>query len=247
MSIHSCYVLVFNCKVMKPVCFIGARGGSKGVPRKNIRLLAGKPLIAYTIESALNSKIFSHVVVSTEDKEIASVAKKFGAEVPFMRPKKLATSSAGMADVMIHGINELQSSGYDFDIFVNRDCTVPFIQNKDIKGAINLLKKTKCDEVVGVYRQHLNPYFNMMEIGSKGYLELSKRNGKRPKGRQQAPIVYQLNGLFVFDVNELLKYKEPLLPKTLPYEIPVETALMIDTEMEFRIAELIVKNNLLSI
>ena len=93
---------------MKPICFIGARGGSKGVPRKNIRLLAGKPLIAHTIESALNSKIFSHVIVSTEDKEIAKVAQKFGAKVPFMRPKRLATSTAGMVDVMIHGINELQ-------------------------------------------------------------------------------------------------------------------------------------------
>jgi len=231
---------------MKPICFIGARGGSKGVPRKNIRLLAKKPLIAYTIESALNSKIFSHVVVSTEDKEIAKVAKKFGAEVPFMRPKKLATSSAGMVDVMIHGIKKLRSLGYDFDIFVNRDCTVPFLQNKDIKGAINLLRKTKCDEVVSVYKQHLNPYFNMMEIGPKGFLELSKKKGKRPRGRQEAPVVYQLNGLFVFDVSKLLKFREPILPKTLPYEIPVETGLMIDTEIEFRIAELIVQKKLLA-
>lgn len=230
---------------MKPICFIGARGGSKGVPRKNIRLLAGKPLIAYTIESALNSKNFSHVVVSTEDKEIAKIAEKFGAEVPFMRPKKLATSSSGMADVMLYGIKKLRALGYDFDIFVNRDCTVPFIRNKDIKGAINLLRKTKCDEVVGVYRQHLNPYFNMMEIGPKGFLELSKKKGKRPKGRQEAPVVYQLNGLFVFNVDKLLKYKEPLLPKILPYEIPVETGLMIDTEIEFRLAEMIVKNKLL--
>ena len=232
---------------MKPICFIGARGGSKGVPRKNIKLLAGKPLIAYTIESALNSKIFSHVVVSTEDKEIAKVAKKFGAEVPFMRPKKLATNSTGMIDVLIHGIKKLRVLGYDFDIFVNRDCTVPFIRSKDIKGAINLLNKTKCDEVVTVYRQHLNPYFNMMEIGPKGFLELSKKKGKRPKSRQEAPVVYQLNGLFVFDVNKLMKFKEPLLPKTLPFEIPVETGLMIDTEIEFKIAEIIVQNKLLTI
>jgi CMP-N-acetylneuraminic acid synthetase len=232
---------------MKPICFIGARGGSKGVPRKNIRLLAGKPLIAYSIESALNSKIFSHVVVSTEDKEIAKIAQKFGAEVPFMRPKKLATSSAGMVDVMIHGINKLQKLGYDFNIFVNRDCTVPFLRSKDMKGAINLLKKTNCDEVVGVYKQHLNPYFNMMEKGKNGFLELSKKNGKRPTGRQEAPVVYQLNGLFVFNVQKLLKFREALLPKILPYEIPVETGLMIDTEIEFKIAEMILKNKILSI
>ena len=81
---------------MRPICFIGARGGSKGVPRKNIRKIAGKPLIAYTIESAINSGIFSSVIVSTEDKEIAKIAKKYGAEIPFIRPKKLSTDNAGM-------------------------------------------------------------------------------------------------------------------------------------------------------
>ena len=128
---------------MKPICFIGARGGSKGIPKKNIKLIAGKPLIAHTIESALNSKIFSHVIVSTEDKEIAKIAQKFGAEVPFVRPKKFATDSAGFADVMNHGIKKLFSLGYNFEIIVNRDCTVPFIRNQDIKRTIQLLKKNK--------------------------------------------------------------------------------------------------------
>ena len=98
----------------KPICFIAARGGSKGIPRKNIKLLAGKPLIGYTIESSINSKIFSHVVVSTEDKEIARISQKFGAEVPFLRPKRLATDSAGMADVILHGLKKLHGMGYDF-------------------------------------------------------------------------------------------------------------------------------------
>lgn len=230
---------------MKPICFIGARGGSKGVPRKNIRILAGKPLIAHTIESALDSKIFSEVVVSTEDSEIAKIAEKYGAKIPFRRPKELATNSAGMVDVIIHGIKKLKEMEYDFDVIVNRDCTVPFIRNDDIKGAIKLLQKTKCDEVVGVYEQHLNPYFNMMEISSNGFLKMSKSKGKRPKGRQQAPIVYQLNGLFVFNVEKLIKYKEPLLPKTLPYKIPFETGIMIDTEIEFQIAEFLMKKKLI--
>ena len=232
---------------MKPICFIGARGGSKGVLRKNIRNLGDKPLIAHSIESALKSNIFSHVIVSTEDKQIAKIAKKYGAEVPFIRPKKLATSSASMADVMHHGITELDSLGYNFDIFVNRDCTVPFIQISDIKKAIQLLRKTKCDQVVGVYKQHLNPYFNMMELDSRGFLKMSKTNGKRPVGRQSAPIVYQLNGLWVYDKEKFLRYRKPLLPKTLPYEISPETGFMIDTEFEFKIAELILKNKLLKI
>ena len=125
---------------MKTICFIGARGGSKGVPRKNIRLLGNKPLIAHTIEKSLDSKLFDHVIVSTEDTEIARISKKYGAEVPFMRPKNLAKDTTGMAEVMIHGIAELKKLNYKFDTLVNRDCTVPFIRNLDMKKAINLFK-----------------------------------------------------------------------------------------------------------
>ncbi len=224
---------------MKSICFIGARGGSKGVPKKNTRLLNGKPLIAHTIESAINSNIFESVVVSTEDKEIAKIAKKYGADVPFMRPKKLATDKAGMYEVIIHGINNLKSLGYDFDILVNRDCTVPFIRNKDIARTMNILKREKVDAVYGVYKQHHNPYFNMMEINSKGFLEYSKKIGKNIKSRQSAPVVYQLNGLFTINVKRLLEHGKWYMPKILPYEIPTETGFMIDTEFEFQIAEMI--------
>lgn len=224
---------------MKPICFIGARGGSKGVPGKNIRLLSGKPLISYTIETALNSDIFSSVVVSTEDEKIARIAKKYGADVPFIRPKKLATDNSSMYDVIIHGIKKLNSLGYKFDILVNRDCTVPFIRNMDVKNSIALLKKEKCDMVCCVYKQHHNPYFNMMEINSKGFLRFSKNYSKRILNRQDSPTVYQLNGLFVLYVDKLLKYRRFYMPKILPYEIPPETGLMIDTEFEFQIAEMI--------
>ena len=226
---------------MKPICFIGARGGSKGIPNKNSRLLAGKPLIAYTIESAIRSKIFSTVIVSTEDKKIAKIAKKHGAEIPFVRPKKLATDTANMNAVLIHGVKKLKSLGYEFEIVVVRDCTVPFIRNRDIKGAINLLKNKKCDIVCGVYNQHHNPYFNMMEPDSKGFLHFSKKVRQEIVGRQQAPTVYQLNGLFAINVNQLLKYEKFYMPKILPYEIPLETGFMIDTEFEFKIAECLVK------
>lgn len=230
---------------MKTICFIGARGGSKGVPRKNIRPLHNKPLIAYTIESAIESGIFSHVVVSTEDSEIAKVAKKYGAEVPFSRPKKLSTDTAGFVDVMLHGIGELHKLGYKFDVFVNRDCTVPFIRISDMRNAVKLLKNAKCDAVYGVYRQHFNPYFNMMEKNSNGFLKLCKKLKERPKSRQDAPVVYQLNGLFVYDVNKFLKYKNVILPKSLPYEIPPECGLMIDTELEFQVAEMMLKKKLI--
>ena len=227
----------------KPICFIGARGGSKGVKRKNTRPLIGKPLIAYTIESAIDSQLFSNVIVSTEDEEIAGIAKKFGAEVPFMRPKKLATDNASMFSVWKHGILKLKKLGYDFEMMVHRDCTVPFIRIKDIKGTIELLKDKKCDGVFAVYKQHLNPYFNMVETNQKGFLQISKKTKIPVKRRQDAPIVYQMNGLFAIYIDKLLKYKTHIGPKILPYEIPPETGLMIDTEMEFKLAELLVKQN----
>ena len=229
----------------KPICFIGARGGSKGVLCKNIRQCAGKPLIGYTIESALKSKAFSHVIVSTDDEKIASIAKKFGADVPFMRPKKLATDNAGYSDALFHGINKLKSLGYEFEILTIRDCAVPFIRISDIVNSIDLLRNSNCNAVYGVYKQHLNPYFNMMETNSNGFLNLCKKLKFPIRRRQDAPVVYQLNGLFTMYVDKFLKYKTTLMPKVLPYEIPPETGLMIDTEIEFRFAEIIIKNNLL--
>jgi len=229
---------------MRIICLIGARGGSKGVPKKNIRKLGNKPLIAYTIESALKSKIFSNVIVSTEDKEIAKIAKRYGAQVPFLRPKKLAKDNSSMNDVIIHTITNLHKLHYDFDILVNRDCTVPFIRNSDIKKAILLLRKKNCDLVCGVYRQHHNPYFNMMELNAKGYLRFSKKLKQKIVSRQQAPIVYQLNGLHVINVKSFMKYKKLYMPKTLPIEIPPETGFMIDTEFEFQIADLMAKKKI---
>ncbi len=231
---------------MKPICIIPARGGSKGVPKKNIRKIDGKPLIAYTIKSALKSKIFSHVFVCTEDSDIARISKNFGAEVPFLRPKKLAGGSVPIDAVLVDFINKIISLGYKFDTFVWRDCTVPFIRNKDILGSIKLLKKKKANLVIGVYKQHLNPYYNVVEKNSSGFLQLVKKNERSP-ARQQAPVVYQMNGLHTYDLKKFLSPTRKIrteLHKALPFEIPIESGLMIDTEFEFQTAKLIIENNL---
>ena len=222
---------------MKPICLICARGGSKGVPNKNIRIIHKKPLIAHTIEKAINSKIFSHVIVSTEDKKIAKISERYGAEIPFIRPKKLSGNTTPIGDVFVHAIKKLETLDYEFDIFVNLDCTVPFIDEKDIIGSINLLRRRKCDAVYGVYEQHLNPYFNMMELNSKGFLRLAKKLAKRPRSRQEAPVVYQLNGLFTYNKKKFLKINNPIMPNAIPFKIPLERGFMIDTEAEFKIAD----------
>jgi len=230
--------------MIKPICIIAARGGSKGVPNKNIRLLGKKPLIAHTIESAIKSKLFSSVIVSTENKKITNIAKKYGATVPFYRPKKLATDNASMDDVLLDVIKKLKLLEYEFEVVVNRDCTAPFIQNSDIKASINLLDRKKCDAVVAGYNTHLNPYFNMMEKNASGYLEFSKKSKKRIESRQNAPVVYQLTGLQTFNVKQFLKYKRIYMPKILPFEVQPETGLMIDTEFEFQIANQIIKKQI---
>ena len=226
----------------KPVCIIPARGGSKGVPKNNIRLIAGKPLIYYTIKSALESKIFSHVIVSTEDKKIASIAKKYGAEVPFMRPKNLATDKAAMEPVLLHAIKKLNSLGIYFEIFVCRDCTCPFIDASDMKGAIELFKKSDCNSTYASVKAHPSPYFEMWEPNKAGFLEISKTTNKIIHRRQDAPIVYTIVGLGVYQTKKFLKIRKCQAGKMLPYEITKEHSHMIDFEFDFKVAELLLKN-----
>ena len=228
---------------MSVICIIPARSGSKGIPNKNIVKIDGVPLIGHVIQNAKKSKIFSHIVVSTEDQTIAKIAKKFGAEVPFMRPKHLASSTASMDDVLLHATKKLLKLNFKFDTFVWRDATTPFINTNDIKKSIKLLKKKKCLAVCGVYKQHLNPYFNMVEKNSTGFLQLSKKLSKRPKSRQEAPTVYQLNGLYVYDTKKFLQVKKTDFSKCIPHEIPVETGLMIDIPFELFIAKSVFEKN----
>ena len=226
---------------MKVVCIIPARGGSKGVPKKNIKKINGKPLLGYVIEVAKKSKIFEDVFVSTEDNEIARIAKKYGAKVPFKRPKSLASDFAPMDDVLLHAVHALNELNYEFDAFVWRDATTPFIRSKDVKGCIQLLKKKKASIVTGVYRQHLNPYFNIVEKKSDGFLKLCKPLKIKARSRQEAPPVFQLNGLYVYDTKKFLKIRKTDLSKTIPFEIPVESGLMIDTDFEFEISKLLIE------
>ena len=231
-------------KSLKPICVIAARGGSKGVPNKNIRKLGDIPLIAHSIKTAISSNLFSSVIVSTENSKIAEISKQYGADVPFLRPKKLATDNASMTDVLLHTITELRKLNYNFDTIVNRDCTVPFIDKKDIQGAIRKYYSKSCNLVCGVYKQHHNPYFNMMEITKGDKMDFSKKLKKQITGRQNSPVVYQLNGLFVLNVENFLKSKKFYSTKIIPYEILAEHGFMIDTEFEFQIADMVAKKRI---
>jgi len=224
----------------KVVCIIPARGGSKGVPLKNIKLLAGKPLIAYTIEQALKSKYIDRIIVSTEDYEIADVARKYGAEVPFVRPKNLAGDQVATVDVLLHAINWLEKEDkFSFDILLLLHTTTPLRAVEDIDACIEMLKGTKADNVFSVTEAHRNPYFNMVEIDECGKVQLVKKGSFT--SRQSAPKVYDMNAsIYVWWKDVLTREGKIFLKNSQIYIMPKERSVDIDDELDFKICNYLI-------
>ncbi len=226
-------------KRKKIIAIIPARGGSKGLPGKNIKLLAGKPLIAWTIERALKSKYLDRVIVSTDDKEIAEVSKKYGAEV-IERPKKLATDKAKTIDVVSHVLGVLKKEHYVPDIAVLLQPTSPLRVTDDIDESILMFLKNKCDSVISFYESSFPLQGFKME---KKYLKPILGNKYLKTRRQDLPKTYLPNGaLYVFTPRDLLKYKTFYPEKILPYIMPSDRSIDIDHEIDLKLAELIIKS-----
>ncbi|CAN5348714.1 acylneuraminate cytidylyltransferase family protein [soil metagenome] len=180
---------------MKVLGLIPARGGSKEVPRKNVRPLAGKPLLAWTIETALAARCLDRVVVSTDDDEIAEVGLAYHAEVPFRRPPELAADETPMLPVVRHAIQCLEETGDRFDAVCLLQPTTPFRRPEDIDGCIELLESTVADSVVSVVpvpTDH-NPYWVYFEDGA-GWLRLSTGGIEPISRRQDLPCAYCRDG-----------------------------------------------------
>jgi len=224
------------------LCVIPARGGSKGVPGKNTRLLCGKPLIAYTIEQALASRSADRVIVSTDSAEIAQAARDAGAEVPFMRPADLATDTAGTLDVLLHAMEWVrEDEGEPYDIVLLLHATTPLRSIKDIDDAVGLLSEN-ADNVVSVAEAYRNPYFNMVEASTDGSIHLAKEGDFLT--RQSAPTVYDLNSsIYVWWWESLLQNPSVLSGRTLPYVMPRERSVDIDDEMDFVLAEALLERD----
>ncbi len=219
---------------------ICCRGGSKGVPGKNIKLLNNKPLIAYTIETALAAELLNDVIISTDDNLIASTAKEFGANVPFMRPNDLATDTASKWPVFIHALEMYEKMfGVEVDYLVDMDVTVPLKNATDINGAIQkALDDASVDVVITGYEPERNPYFNMMEIKKDGFAEIVKRGDKPIVRRQDAPEVYSLTpAAYVVKKSALYEFEHWSKAKCKIYSMPRERAVDIDTEIDFKIVE----------
>jgi len=229
-------------KKEKILAVITARGGSKGIPQKNIRPLLGKPLIAYTIQAALQSKTLNKIIVSTDDEDIANVSKQYGAEVPFLRPKDLATDTATSLSVLQHAVRYLaEKEGYLADIIVCLQPTSPMRSAEDIDQAVTLCTSTSSDSVVSLCQAEHHPYWMKKVVGDRVYPLMEVDNDKYPR-RQDLPPAYQLNGAIYVTGRKILLEKERILGEnTLAYIMPQERSIDIDTLIDFKLAELIMR------
>lgn len=233
------------------MCVIGARGGSQGVPGKNIRPLLGKPVIAWAIAKAREVPGIDRVVVSTDSPQIAEVAKLAGALVPFLRPAELAGTDAGKFQVWQHAANACEAlDGVEYDLYVDLDCTNPLIETADIVGAIarfHALRSAgrKPDAVFTVSSARRNPYFNLVEPDPDGAMKMSKSLGQTVLARQRAPAVYEhVAGVYVLDRNYLKTANHLLDGRAFGYEIQAEKAFDIDSELDFRLIEFLLRERL---
>jgi len=219
------------------------RGGSKGVPNKNLRLLKGKPLMAYTIEQAKQCGLFEYIVVSTDSEEIAEVAKSFGAEAWFLRPENLATDEAFKLPAIRHALLESEKRyGYEYDVLVDLDVTSPLRLVKDITNAYDYFISKDADILITASPARKNPYFNMVEIVNDR-IQIVKRLDKGPVRRQDAPQVYDMNAsIYIWRREALLNCDTLYTDKTALYIMPEERSVDIDTEWDWKLVEYFTEN-----
>ncbi|MCC7125969.1 MAG: acylneuraminate cytidylyltransferase family protein [Acidobacteria bacterium] len=227
--------------VLGAIC---ARGGSKGVPRKNLRTLAGQPLIAHTVACGLACPSLDALVVSTDDAEIAQVAQRFGAQVPFMRPDALAQDDSSKWDVFRHLVETWeQTTGRKVDVLVDLDTGVPLREPVDIEQCLALLRNTDADVVVTAYEPERNPYFNMVEQTSDGTVRVVKPLNSPVTNRQAAPAVFSLSpAVFAIRADALRRFSHWSQARMRVHVVPRERAVDIDTAFDFQLVEFLMES-----
>jgi N-acylneuraminate cytidylyltransferase len=229
---------------VKTVAFIFARGGSKGLPQKNIKPLDGKPLIQYSIETAFATAGIEKVFVSTDDAAIASVARAAGAEI-IERPAELATDTSPEWLSWRHAIDYVRSSYGDFDVFVSLPATSPLRDETDVSAAIKQLSDTNADICISVTPANRSPYFNMVKQNEDGSVELVNRAATGVYRRQDAPEVFDITTVVYAAKPEFVLEKNALFDgKVTSVLIPKVRAVDIDDIYDFMLAEAIVKSKL---
>lgn len=223
------------------VAIIPARANSKRLPGKNIKKLGNKPLIAYTISAALNSRSVKRVIVSTDSKKIASIGQKFGAEIPFLRPKDLATDTSKTVDVLTHLIKKIEITSSRPDIVILLQPTSPFTMAQDIELAISTLKKTKTNSCVSMCEIKEHPEWMFKHYKNRAYPFI--KSNKLQKRSQELTKLYTLNGaVYAIRTDFLMREKKIIDPKSLSFILmPHERSIDIDTRYDFAIAQTMIK------
>lgn len=224
---------------MKILCIIPARGGSKGVPGKNIKLLNGKPLLAYTSEIALQSKYLAEVIVSTEDEQIIEVAKSLGIKVPFIRPMALGKGNTPTIDVIIHALQWFENQNIFFDAVCLLQVTSPFRTVDFLDKAIEKFIEKNSDSLVSVQRvpHEYNPHWTF-EVNEEGNLKIATGESEIISRRQELPTAYHRDGsIYITKTNVLLK-KHSLYGKSTAFiESEPDFYVNIDTLLDWKKAE----------
>jgi CMP-N,N'-diacetyllegionaminic acid synthase len=227
------------------LCTICARGGSKGVKNKNIKELNGKPLIAYTIEQAKHSRLFEHIVVSTDSDDIANVAKQYGAEVFFKRSPEMASDTAGKLDVIKDAFKRSEEHyNRTFGYLIDLDATAPLRSVEDIINSFNQFKENNNDNLITAMPSRRSPYFNLVEQDKHGKVYLSKKLDSAVVRRQDAPKSYDMNAsIYIWKRDIILDESSIFLEKTGLYVMPEERSIDIDNELDFKFVEFLMREN----
>jgi CMP-N,N'-diacetyllegionaminic acid synthase len=231
---------------MKTLCVISARGGSRGLPGKNVRPLLDKPLIVWSIEQALATPGIDRVVVSTDSEEIAAVARVAGAETPFIRPDYLSTSEAGKFNVFKHALESCEKHYVEeYEFYLDLDCTSPLRDVNDILACISQfrdLRQKGVDGVFSICSARKNPYFNLLEADETGSLKICKKLSSTIVRRQDAPPVYEhVASIYVLSP-EYIRSASYLLDGHMGgYDIGNEKSLDIDSDFDFLLIEYLMK------
>ena len=229
------------------LCTICMRKGSQGLKNKNLKRINGKPLMYYTIKQAIKSKIFDHVVVSTDSNKILKYAKSYGAEGWFLRPKKLATNKSSKVAAIKHAFIEAEKFyNKKFEIIIDLDVTSPLREVKDIINSYELFLRKKADVLVTGSKSRHNPYFNIIEI-INGKVRKVKNIKKNFFRRQEAPKTYDMNAsIYIWNRKTLLKSISSAIEKgekwkIIFYEMPTSRSIDIDSKIDFQLVKLYLK------
>lgn len=225
-------------QTMKILCTICARAGSKGVANKNLRLINGLPLIAYSIHQAVESKLFSQIAVSSDSPEIRATSLAHGATFVVDRPIEMASDTAPKLPSIRHCVEATEKEFGRFDIIIDLDATAPLRIAADIVGALELLKQTSADNVITGTPAHRSPYFNLVEEDENGVVQLSKPLKIEVARRQDSPKCFDMNAsIYIWRRDALLNNPSLFTSSTRLFEMPRERSLDIDSQADFEMVE----------